>query len=386
MQARSTNKMRHVGLCLPTSVGFFASVIRGAYAFAQEDRRWVFQIWANVQVARTSLAEARPDGVILDAYDRTFVKRLKAVGVAMVTVTDQPEVPFVGVDDLAIGQLAAEHFLARGFQHFAFCGYPLLSFSTTRQESFVQALKGRGLKVDIFTTRHPYEAGVAAQERMGRWVQTLPKPVAILTCHDRLGLELTHGCWHMGIRVPEEAAILGVDNNELECGLSHPPLSSVSIAAERVGFEAAVMLDSLMNGKPPKQNPLLIRPIQVITRQSTDILAIDDPDVAAAVHFIRNNAGEPIDVENVLQQVPVSRRSLERRFRALLGRSPRQEIRRMHLERAKELLMTTTLPTSEVALRSGLPDAAKLSLLFRKEFGETPTEFRRTWRRGVLTT
>lgn len=130
------------------------------------------------------------------------------------------------------------------------------------------------------------------------------------------------------------------------------------------------------------KGPVVLLPIQVIIRQSTDILAIEDADVAAAMHFIRNHAGEPIDVEDVLREVPISRRTLERRFRERLGRSPRKEIRRMHLERAKELLLTTTLSTSDVAFRSGLPDAAKLSMLFRKEYRQTPTEFRRTSRRG----
>ena len=182
--------------------------------------------------------------------------------------------------------------------------------------------------------------------------------------------------------MPEEVALVGVDNDDLLCELARPALSSVALPAERIGFEAARLLDQLLTRPRARSvgQPLLLAPLGVVTRRSSDVLAIDDPEVAAAVRFIREHAYEPIQVKDVLGEVPVSRRTLERRVRAALGYGIWEEIRRAHMERGRALLAETEMPMSEVAKHAGFSDARQLSVVFRQETGLTPTDYRRQFR------
>jgi LacI family transcriptional regulator len=191
------------------------------------------------------------------------------------------------------------------------------------------------------------------------------------------GLQVVEACRLAGLRVPDEVAVVGVDNDDLFCGLARPSLSSIIVPAERIGFEAAAVLERLLAGAKAPRNPRLIPPAGVVTRQSSDVLAGGDPDVTAAVRFIRDHGHRPISVEDVLRAVPVSRRSLERRFRALLGRGLGEEIRRAHLQRAKDLLAATALSVTEVAGQAGFAGVHYLSRVFRQETGLTPTAYRR---------
>jgi LacI family transcriptional regulator len=176
--------------------------------------------------------------------------------------------------------------------------------------------------------------------------------------------------------VPDEIAVMGIDNDELIVRLTTPPLSSIDINAERVGFEAAKLLDSLMRGQPAPKEPVLVPPMGLVTRQSTDVLAIEDEDVAAAVKFIREHRARPINVKDVLEQVPVSRRSLYRKFRDATGRSLAEEIRLAHIQQAKRLLSTTDWPVSRVADASGFSGATRFGIVFRRATGLTPTQYR----------
>ena len=194
-------------------------------------------------------------------------------------------------------------------------------------------------------------------------------------------MDLISICCDAGIRVPDELAILGVDDDDLLCRQSYPPLSSVRPAAEQIGFQAAQMLDELFAGKQIEDSPRRLAPIGVATRQSTDIMAVEDPELARALRFIRDSADQPIDVEDVLKQVPMNRRTLERRFRTVLGRTPLQEIRRVHIEQAKQLLVDTDLPTPNIAIASGFANASRLAIIFRKMTGMKPTEYRNKFRK-----
>jgi LacI family transcriptional regulator len=179
-----------------------------------------------------------------------------------------------------------------------------------------------------------------------------------------------------GVGVPEEVAVMGVDNDDLIVRLTTPPLSSIDINAERVGFEAARVLDELMRGKPAPKNPVLVPPMGLVTRQSTDILAIEDEDVAAAVRFIRAHKGRALSVQDVLDNVPVSRRSLYRKFEETMGRSLAQEIRLAHIEQAKRLLTTTDWSVARIAEASGFAGATRFGIVFRRLTGLTPSAYR----------
>ena len=227
-------------------------------------------------------------------------------------------------------------------------------------------------------------AWAAEQRAILRWVNELPKPVGIFACYDNRGQQVLEACRAAGKCVPDDVAVVGVDNDPVRCGLSDPPLSSVIPDTRRVGYQAAELLDAMMSGRRVKPTPYLIAPLGVVTRKSTDALAIDDADVSAAARFIRDHACEPIGVKHVLRTVPISRRALERRFLGALGRTPHQEILRCRIDKARLLLSTTDLPIKAIAQRVGVGNAEYLSVIFKRIVGSTPASFRRQHTRGAL--
>ena len=209
---------------------------------------------------------------------------------------------------------------------------------------------------------------------------SLPRQVGVATFYDFLGLQLSEACREAGLRVPEDVAIVGMGNDDLLCDFARPSLSSVAVATEQIGYQAAALLDRLMNGEPPPPHPILVPPPGVVARQSSDVLAIDDDDVAAALRWIRDESHKTIRVGDLLREIPVSRRLLERKFRKVLDRGISEEIRRVHVERAKSLLAGTDLAMSALAASAGFSNASHLSIVFRQETGLTPTAYRRQFR------
>jgi LacI family transcriptional regulator len=302
-----------------------------------------------------------------------------------------PDLPFprVGIDDHAVGAAAAAHFLERGFRHFAFVGHTDHAYSTRRERGFAESLRMAGHSPACFREAGRFDPRGrvwALDPRLSRWVRALPKPVGLFACNDVWGCQLSEACRQSEVAVPEEVAILGVDNDDLLCELARPSLSSVAVPGEAIGFEAAALLDRMLSRGPgearpgTRKPPLLLPPRQVVTRRSSDILAVDDPYVAEALGVIRRRAGRAMSVDDVVDLVPLSRRSLERRFRSCLGRGVWEEIRRVQLERAKELLAGTELPMSAVAAAAGFSESKQLSVVFRQETRMTPTAFRRQTR------
>jgi LacI family transcriptional regulator len=216
------------------------------------------------------------------------------------------------------------------------------------------------------------------QNALKVWLSKLPRPVGVMACNDSRGQHVLDACRRVNLAVPEEVAVIGVDNDELICNLCDPQLSSVVVNARKIGFEAAQMLDLLMAKKKIPRDEILVEPIGIITRQSTDVLAIDNPEVATAVRFIREHACEGISVSELLTKVNMTRSVLERLFRKYLQRSPQQEIRLAQLKRVKELLAETELPLADIAQATGFKHNEYLSVLFKRELGITPGEYRRS--------
>jgi LacI family transcriptional regulator len=212
------------------------------------------------------------------------------------------------------------------------------------------------------------------------WLLAQPKPLAVLACNDSRARECAQICEDLSIHVPSEIAILGVDNDDLFCRLSHPPLSSVMVPWEKIGYRAAELLDRRIEGKSVPRGLSKIPPSGVVERQSTDVIAVADADLRAALHFIRTNSTRPITVEDVAEAVPLSRRDLEQRFRKLLKRSPLEEIRSAHLSRAKMLLATTDMTVDEVALASGFVSVNWFDKVFKQFLNSTPSAYRRQMR------
>lgn len=285
-------------------------------------------------------------------------------------------------DDQAIGRMAATHLLERGLRHFAFVGYDGMYWSRQRQESFSQALAASGCACTVFEQARDLRLRVWHKEMkvLADWLKTLGRPAGLMACNDDRARQVVDACAMAGLCVPQEVAVLGVDNDELVCDLSNPPISSVSLGLEDAGYRAAMLLDELMAAgkeretRPPSQ--ILVSPIAIVARQSTDITAVEDPCVMHALRFIRENGCRPIQVDDVVQRVAISRRNLFDRFRRAVGCTVHQYIKKTRAARIEELLLNTSHSVGEIAQKLGFTDSDHIALYFRSVKGMSPTAFR----------
>lgn len=365
-------------------LGYTRDVLRGVQVFGRHKPDWVFHDGPQDAKVLPALREWQPHGIVAHLFDMKFARALLKLGVPIVNTTSTIEdlgVPLVEVDHGEVGRMAAAHFLERGFRNFGFFGSAVTGFSRAREAGFRQSLVEHGFQLRSCYAEFLPKPSVRSSwkridQEVSSWLRRLPRPVAILASNDVPARALAKMCRQLGLDIPGQVSLLGVDNDELECQLSHPPLSSIAIPSQRVGFEAAKLLDRIMSGKRPRQQVLFFPPIRVVTRQSTDTLAIEDADVTSALAFIRANSHRDIDVESILAEIPLSRRVLERKFREHLGRTPLAEIRRVRMEIVKSLLTETDLSMPAIATRSGFSGARRLAVVFRQVAGTTPTAYR----------
>jgi LacI family transcriptional regulator len=374
----------HVGLVFSYSYTFYRSVARGIRLYAETRPDWHFtSVFPEERPLRT-LGTLKPDGLIAAVNTESLAAALASWRRPLVNVSaalSDPPAPRVGVDNLAVGRLAADHFLERGLRYFAYVGPADWRFSAEREAGFRQAVERAGYHVASYHDPAEQSFDPSARHwpldrRVHRWLRGLPKPVGLFAPDDLWGLQVSEACRQSGLSVPEEVALLGAENDDLHCELARPKLSSVLVPAQQIGWEAAALLDRLLGGAQPPRRPVLLPPSGVVARQSSDVLAIDDPDVVAAARFIRERGHVRLRVTDVLRDVPVGRRSLERRFRQTFGRGIWAEIRRVHVERAKRLLAETDLPIKQLAEQSGFTDFRHMAVVFRQEIGLSPTAYR----------
>lgn len=387
-------RTKTIALVFTYSLSYCRRVLRGIKEFARQREDWVFVPVMAERGALRTVGRLNADGVIAHVLSRELADALGRVRRPIVNVSgiflDLP-FPRVAVDNRQVGRLAARHLIDRGLASFAFVGHPTHGYSIEREAGFRDVIPSPAQIRAFHTTSvsrsdpaDPAGGGLSPSEaNLRRWIRSLPHPVGVFACNDIWGLRLTEICRQLRLRVPDDVAIVGVDNDDLLCELARPPLSSVAIPAERVGHEAASLLEKLMLGKAAPRRAMLLPPLPVVARQSSDLLAIDDADVSAAIRFIRSNSDRSIRVSDVLREVPVSRRVLERKFRQTLQRGPFQEIRLCQLERARSLLASTDMQMPGIAQRAGFSSAKQLSTVFHSELGETPTEYRRRFRARV---
>lgn len=369
-----------VTVLVTTATGWGRGIIKGIAAFANQHGPWLLQV--EPEGERQALpAGWRGDGVIARLSTPKTAEALLRAGVPVVNVSSialagrAAAVPRVCSDVAAGGVLAARHFLDRGFKHFGYVGLQKLSYVREHREAFGALLAEKGSSCSVITLGDRPEVADIPQTLI-EWLEALPKPVAVLTWNNSQGRAVIHACRLAGLLVPEEVAVLSGNDDPLLCECCLPQLSAISMATEQIGETAAELLEQLMRGKPVPKAPVLVPPIGIIARQSTDALLIQNPALLQALAFIREHATEPIQVEDILRVVPIARRSLERFFQESLGRSPAEEIRRVRLERAKHLLATTDLPIPKVAQASGFGTGEYLATLMRRTTGMTPLKFR----------
>jgi LacI family transcriptional regulator len=360
---------------LPIGMSYTRQILAGVMRYARTHKDLEILTWGDTLTGLWSwLPKQSFAGLIAHVWHEETVARIKTSRLTAVSVSNRTAglgIPQVISDDVAVGEMVAQHFLDRGFRRFGYCGIHHHLYSQQRCEGFQRALAAAGCSdVDL------YRSGAAPAAPMERWVKSLSKPVAIMACNDLQARKVIQACHAAAVRVPEEVAVAGVDNDDLESSLAEMPMTSVALGTERIGFEAAALISRLLQGQRPPAEPIRVPPKTVIVRRSSDILAIADPHLARAMQFIHDHAGEPIHVADLQAAAGLSRRVLELRFKKLLGRPPYAEILRAHVERAKELLAHTDTPVKEIAERAGFNDAKEFCTIFHKKTGMTPTQYR----------
>lgn len=374
-----------VALLVETSLGSGREILAGIGRFLREEGPW------EIYHEPRHLTDACPkwlsrwdgDGIIARLQTPAMAAAVAATGLPAVDVlgvAPHPKIPVVRVDEGAIARLAAEHLVERGFRHLAFLGLRGEPWSLARETAFAQAAREAGASFDALQiSRSPKGGWEAQQAQLAAWVAGLPRPVGIMACNDPPGRQLLEACRSAGIAVPEDAAVVGVDNDGPVCDVCDPPLSSVEVGHERLGHAGARLLAQLMQGKKA-QPPAPIAPLALVTRQSSDIMAVADPVLAQALAFIRKNAFGPVDVDDVVRAAPASRSTLNRKFQAALRHGVADEIIRVRLQRAKVLLATTDHTLDAVARMCGYVHPEYFGVVFRRTEGLSPAKWRRRHR------
>ena len=381
----------HIGLLVDASRAYGRGIYRGVANFAETRDDWLILAHERPELDGLPgwLKTARVNALIAYIPNRKLHDKISALGVPVVDVHGRcrsPRIPVIESDDQVIVRLAFEFFLQSGFQNLAYCGYPSVFFSDQREEAFrVQASKLKG--VHIYTPSahqrvgedlYRFEKGVTARDAdLSKWLQSLPKPVAILACNDIRGQQVINACRETGIRMPEEVAVLGVDNDQIICRLCRPTLSSIEPDVEKIGFLAAQWIADQLEGKPVARRQL-VPPRQVVQRASTDTVVANHPAVVQAARLIRDESYSEASVEQICEVTRLSRSTLDKLFLSHLGRSVAGEITRVRLQRSQNLLRNSNLSLAEIATSCGFSSSTYFCRFFKRTTGQTPNAYRKS--------
>jgi LacI family transcriptional regulator len=375
----------HVALLVETSLGSGRDILRGIAQYVREHPGW--SLFHEPRSLEESLPEWledwEGDGIIARIQNRTIAQavcRTRLPVVDVLGLVPDLGIPLVHVDDREIARLAAEHLLERGFRQFGYLGLKNENWSIRRENYFRERVALEGCTVLSYAQARHFPNLMAWEEEedaLAAWIAQMPKPAGVMVCSDQRGLYFLEACRRAGIAVPDEVAVIGVDNDDALCEVGHPPLSSVWPAHSQVGYQAAVLLDALMRGQQPAPTPVLIAPSGIIVRQSTDVLAVADANIAKAVRAIRERACEGLSVDEVARRAGLSRSVLQRRFRHFLGKSVHEAILDMRLKRACQLILDTNLSLIDIAEKSGFKHQEYMGAVFKARLGKTPGNLRR---------
>ena len=383
-------RMWRVALIYDATMAYDLQVIGGVAAYLQEGAKWNVHIEDNTLRPHQlpDLGAWEGDGIIANLDHPNVAvaiteSKLPTVGFGSGYGWYAPEshIPYFFTNNLAIARLAADHLLERGFRHFAYCGYTrtaINGWSEEREREFTERVKLRGFTCAIYGSRQRSNQSWAhIQKALCAWLVSLPKPVGLMAANDKRARQVLDACRVCGLQVPEEIAVIGVDNDEVLCRLSTPLLTSIEQGAARIGYEAAALLDRIMSGTGSAERRYVIDPEGVVTRLSTDVLPTEDPQVAKAMLFIREHACDGIKVPDVVAAAAGSRSGLEARFKNVLGRTLHTAIREVQLDRVKSLVTETNQAPKEIAASTGFKSVQHMSTLFKRAVGLPPAEYRR---------
>lgn len=395
MPGTGANSTYRVGLVLQTGQAHMRGICRGVFRFLQENDHW--EIVGEGQYPLLDwkqLPKWQGDGMIAIANNRRQLKTLQNKGVPVVIAGSRfldSSLPSVACDSEGIGTMAAEHLLECGLRNMLFVGELKWDDERIRHQAFVDCVAKASVQCETLRLKvGEYTASDASahyrpdQEQLAERLRAIAKPVGICAPNSVLARFVSDVAKRTGFAVPDDVAVIGVNDDPIVCESTKPPLSAVTQPSEQIGVEAANLLDQLMKGKKVKQRQTLLQPMGVIARRSTDVLAVEDEDLRAAMRYIREHADQPIEVIDVANNVAVSRRTLETKFKRILGRTPSLELRRARMELAKKLLMDSDQPITKIAFAAGFNSRQVFSNLFRRETGMTASAYRRRFRRHLL--
>lgn len=386
-----SKRLPRVALLIESSRNYGRGILRGIARYAHTNGPW--SCFAQERELHSGVPEWlrnwKGDGIIARIEDGRTARTLLKLGHPVVDVLGNARfarVPGFDTDARTVARLAGDFFRRAGFHYFAYCGYKGIPFSDQREAMFRDYLALHGCKLEVFSTRIPLrrqghiqaieQSGLGTELAIAAWLRKQPRPLALFACNDIRAQQVLNACREHNIKVPEEVAVIGVDNDDVLCSLCEPQLSSIEPDTERLGYEAAALLDQMMKGVNRAATLMQIAPLGIVERASTDVVAIEDPITVSAVRFIRDHVCEGIAVKDVMAHVKRSRTDLEQRFRRWLKASVRTEILRRRMDRVCALLQQTNMNLDEIAKRSGFSTAAHLCRLFRTHLKQSPTEFR----------
>lgn len=367
----------NIAVLIETSSAYGRGLISGIAEYVQSRTSWSLHLEETGPIAVTPkwMRAWRGEGIIARLETAGIARSLLAKAIPVVNVSGRaspPGVPHVDLDNAGVCSLALDYFHRRGFRHLAYCGDSRFQWSNWRGEQFARQVACTDKTCDLLDCSE----GARDRQRLSTWLKSLPKPVGILACNDRRGCTVLEMCQQIGLAVPQDVAVLGVDNDEVLCTLARPPLSSIVPDPRGIGYLAAQTLDELLQGSKANAIERWVKPLAVCSRQSTDASAVTDWHVSQSLRIIAGQAMYDLHVDDLAAQVRASRRFLEERFRAVLGCSIHDEIFRVRLGMAQRLLSTTDLPLKDVAIRSGFRRPDYLSAVFRRSLGISPSTYR----------
>ncbi len=371
----------------------FRHILKGVHRYAMVNTDWHLRIASGIpEHILPSLKRNEIDGMFVALHSKKLMSKVAAMNLPCISMDclEIPKVlPYLTADSVQAGKLAAEHLLERGFKNFAYYSQVNYFWSNRRRDSFSQTIRKAGYKVFIYDSavtgkkhdKYDWQSGrtwMKGLESPINWLRSLPKPVGLMACDDTIGYDLIEVAYEAGIHIPEEIAVVGTFNDDILCNVSKLPLSSVAVNLELGGFQAAQLLNDIVLGKKKMAGQEILAPAtHVVTRQSSDIMAINDVDVANALSFIRKNFNSFIQVTDVVKAVACSRRSLETKFQAVLGRSIMKEIIRLRIEHIASLLLETDMLIDQITAASTFYSASHLIRVFKQYKGISPAAFRK---------
>lgn len=381
-----STEMKKVILLLETSRAFGRQLIMGIARYSKLNGPWSFyKEPADLKSSIPHLTSWKPDGIIMrDTLITKELLKLKVPTILAPHDSKYPEnLPVIITDSYSIAKMASDHLLEKGLKNFAYCGFDDPVWSRERRLFFKQFINEVGFETHIYLPPKSIKKNnwENEQNHVLEWVKTLPKPVGIFACNDDRAQHILEVCKMLNLKVPEDVSIIGVDNDPMVCDIGDPPLTSIALNTESAGFQAAQLLDQMIYKKKISVRQIMVTPSHIVQRQSTDILAVDDEDVASALLYIKNNAKNKIRISDVVKTTNISRQALEKRFRKTIHRSIYNVIQQIRIEMIAKLLIETELPISQITSLFDFTDVQHISRFFKMAKGVSLRQYRKIHQR-----